>query len=287
MHVNNSTIQQGDFTDVWNNDIQANTRKQVNANLLNTQDKVVNVWQNKKAEVTAIESTKTVEATEQLDQTQETVTNVQIADSGKTELTPAQKSLIEAEVASIMQRYEAELAKGANADSNKLYWMALSIASYLMHLSGRNDQEYVLEMAVRVREHVKDVQGTFNSTWGTILTIASAVISIVGGAMALSPLYGSSLFSLAASTTRTLANAAQPICTIGSAVGGFGKLVDEKQAGQRTFFQHVLEEAKERRSTRKHSHEQSQGQTSGHNRAIEDLVRSLHQAIQHMFSSAA
>lgn len=285
MTVYNSIIQQTDFTDVWNNDIQGNSRKQVNANLLATQGKVVDVWQTKKAEVSNIESTKTVEATQQLDQVQETVTDVQIADNSKTELTPAQKSIIEAEVASIMQTYEAELAKGNAADANKLYWMALSIASYLMHLSGRNDQEYVLEMAVRVRDHVKDVQGTFNSTWGTILTIASAVISIVGGAMALSPLYGSALFSLAASTTKTLANAAQPICTIGSAVGGFGKLVDEKQAGQRTFFQHVLEESKERRSTRKHSHEQSQGQTAGHNRAIEDLVRNLHQAIQHMFSS--
>jgi hypothetical protein len=318
-------VQQVNQSSLYNDEIDNPKNQNVSRKLLETQAKVVNLWHTEQQQIVpAVQKTEEKQVTASQSLTAQNMslqkwqaqqkalvtetepakkdvkaepaeqpdvqinTEVPVKQDAKTEAQQeaAKPSFIDAEIAGVMQAYEAELAKGAGADSSKLYWMALSIVAYLMRQSGRDDEQYIIEMAVKIRENVKDVQGTYSNTLGTILTITSAIFSIAGGFMALAPLYGTQLLSLAASTVKTISDAAQPIGQVGNGIGGFGKLVDEKQAGERTFRQYVLDESKERRSTRRHAEEQAKSQETNAQRGLEDLIRNLHQAIQHTLSSS-
>lgn len=145
--------------------------------------------------------------------------------------------------------YEAEHSKGNEANMEKLCDIALRMFTLWQRMNSRHDQELSHDHTSNLHSNVKKVQDTFGHIGSIIFTVASSVLSVLGGAGqcfgGAMQLASSSLMS--ADKVNKLLDIAKGVAATGQGVGIPSQLFESSSQAQRTVHSHRLEEKKRQR----------------------------------------
>lgn len=186
-------------------------------------------------------------------------------------------NIINTQYSLVMQSFENELAKGANADFTKIMDCAYRILGLANHLAVRGDSEDLERIMRDITAIVKKTCKTYNDTTSVALTVASAIVSIVGGLMCMLPLTGTLLFSTF-NTTLTVAKAGGGVTSIGQALGSTAKMPDEKMKSEQTALNGIQDVLKQLQDKRRNQAQQAQALRDKMAKNNDDANASLHQA---------
>lgn len=175
-----------------------------------------------------------------------------------------------------MATFNNELSKGKQANYERMINAMLKVVAIHMRLSGRFDNEQILDMVSKAKEHVMNVQRTYNNHWGLTFTLISSVVSFVSAFMAAAPLTGTAIF--AAKTAQNLGESSKQIGAFGTGLSSVSQIFEQRAGGQRYAAQNDHEEHKKLHEDRKNSMNQYDQRHRELQRTMQDVNNEGHRA---------
>lgn len=200
-----------------------------------------------------------------------------------------QSTFMETEISKMHLAYQTEHSRGSAASHEKMFETALKLIALMMRQSNRLDHDHVSKMAEDIRVQVKKVQDTHNTYGSLAVTTLAATISIVSGLVGIAaPIAASGLLSTSLSIgkeTLTQCSAASTAGgAIGSGVGSFGKIFDEKASATRTGESHRMEEHKRNQGDLDNAIRQNEARLKEAIRESKETANAHHQASQQVMA---
>jgi hypothetical protein len=196
------------------------------------------------------------------------------------------QSLLDAQFDDLSKQIDAELEKSNDAlakiDFEKLQELIHKIVMLHMRKAAKVDQEYISELAIQIKAQGSQIQGTYNTWPGVVITVVSATVSIAGGAFGLAPLAPAIINP---ETAKVLAAASTPISTAGTGVGGLGTLANNDSEAKRQVWQLELKRKQDKEEDRKGAKHGNKETQKAARAAQDEFNRNKHEVTRSMTNS--
>lgn len=210
---------------------------------------------------------------EQIEEALDTVVNTKPTTPREAQKVINSLQVLTSHIDRLYAQYEAELSKGDAADMDKLSELAMRMFTIWDRMSARHDEDLSLEMTHQLHGYVQKVKDTYNHIGSLIFTIASSILSVLGG---LGQMVGGGVQMAGGTRLITLEKAKSIVklggagTAIGSGVGMPAKLFDESAAGDRTKKQHQQTEHQRRRDEKTQKANQNDARSRETLRSLEN-----------------
>lgn len=189
------------------------------------------------------------------------------------------------QLTNLMSLYDMEEKKGANANHDKLYNLAINILTLFMRTSSREDQQHIQRLQDEMENDVKKVQNTYNPWSSLAFTSISVVINVVAGVAGVRGAIGQASGKMAKDTVEAFANFSKAGGTIGSGLSPVAQVFDNKAGAKRTGEQHTLDVHKDLRNNIEHANQKHKDKAKEGVDTLRDFNSAKHQANQEMMRS--
>lgn len=184
-------------------------------------------------------------------------------------------NFIDSEIDRVFNSYHSEHSKGNAARHDKMYNTALKLMQLLLRQSHRADNHHVNHLTELLESNVQKVKGTYNPWDGLLINWLTIGVQLAAGGAGL----GSLAYAGNAAMQATLKTVTDGGSVVAQGLSGIGKIRDEKSAGQRTQYQHAVDESRKVRDERDRIIQQNEQRMKDALRDLKDASSANHQAI--------
>lgn len=175
-----------------------------------------------------------------------------------------------------------EMLKSNKIDFEKLQVLVYKVVMMHMRKSAKVSQEQMADMRVKIRVQAVNIQKSYNSYYGRILTVISATISIAGGLSGLAPLAAAAYpaMGLSAVTAQSMNTASQSIAMSGTALDNVGRtFFTNAEEGKRSVIQSEKQELEVARDGKKEAKGAETQRQNSAREALKEGLEAVHRAI--------